>query len=125
MSDLKKYHGVIPAFYACYDEEGNISPERVRGLTRHLIGKAPRSPTNVYTCPAQAFSPRLNPRSQVSFSLFVSIIINSPFPFSEIVTVFSIFKYNTSFFLLLLMISEKIILNAKGSESLRTHYFFT
>ena len=39
MSDLKKYHGVIPAFYACYDEEGNISPERVRGLTRHLIGK--------------------------------------------------------------------------------------
>ena len=39
MSDLKKYHGVIPAFYACYDEEGNISPEWVRGLTRHLIGK--------------------------------------------------------------------------------------
>ena len=31
MSDLKKYQGVIPAFYACYDEEGNISPERVRG----------------------------------------------------------------------------------------------
>ena len=39
MSDLNKYQGVIPAFYACYDEEGNISPERVRGLTRHLIGK--------------------------------------------------------------------------------------
>ena len=37
MSDLKKYHGVIPAFYACYDEEGNISPERVRGLTRHPV----------------------------------------------------------------------------------------
>ena len=29
----------IPAFYACYDDEGNISPERVRGLTRYLIGK--------------------------------------------------------------------------------------
>ncbi|MBS6215625.1 MAG: dihydrodipicolinate synthase family protein [Clostridiales bacterium] len=39
MSDLNKYQGVIPAFYACYDGEGNISPERVRGLTRHLIGK--------------------------------------------------------------------------------------
>ena len=30
MSDLKKYQGVIPAFYACYDEEGKISPERTR-----------------------------------------------------------------------------------------------
>ena len=39
MSDLKKYQGVIPAFYACYDEAGNISPEGVRALTRHLIGK--------------------------------------------------------------------------------------
>ena len=39
MSDRNKYQGVIPAFYACYDGEGNISPERVRGLTRHLIGK--------------------------------------------------------------------------------------
>ena len=39
MSDLNKYRGVIPAFYACYDDEGNISPERVRGLTRYLIGK--------------------------------------------------------------------------------------
>ena len=39
MSDLKKYQGVIPAFYACYDEAGNISPEQVRALTRYLIGK--------------------------------------------------------------------------------------
>ena len=39
MSDLKKYQGVIPAFYACYDEAGNISPEGVRALTRHLVGK--------------------------------------------------------------------------------------
>ena len=39
MSDLKKYCGVIPAFYACYDEAGNISPDRVRGLTRYLIGE--------------------------------------------------------------------------------------
>ncbi len=39
MSDLKKYQGVIPAFYACYDEAGNISPDEVRALTRYLIGK--------------------------------------------------------------------------------------
>ena len=39
MSDLKKYQGVIPAFYACYDEAGNIDPDGVRALTRYLIGK--------------------------------------------------------------------------------------
>ncbi len=39
MSDLNKYQGVIPAFYACYDEKGAISPEGVRALTRHLIAK--------------------------------------------------------------------------------------
>lgn len=27
MRNLEKYKGVIPAFYACYDEEGNVSPE--------------------------------------------------------------------------------------------------
>ena len=32
MSDLKKYEGVIPAFDACYDDQGEISPERVRAL---------------------------------------------------------------------------------------------
>ena len=39
MSDLKKYHGVIPAFYACYDESGAISPDAVRALTQHFIEK--------------------------------------------------------------------------------------
>ena len=39
MSDLKKYQGIIPAFYACYDSEGRISPEGVRALTRHYIDK--------------------------------------------------------------------------------------
>lgn len=34
-----KYSGIFPAFYACYDEKGNISPERVRALTEYLIGK--------------------------------------------------------------------------------------
>ncbi len=37
--DIKKYQGVFPAFYACYDDAGAISPERVRALTRYLIGK--------------------------------------------------------------------------------------
>lgn len=37
--DIKKYQGVIPAFYACYDEEGKVSAERVRALTKYLIGK--------------------------------------------------------------------------------------
>ncbi|WP_061599886.1 N-acetylneuraminate lyase [Streptococcus gordonii] len=39
MSDLKKYQGVIPAFYACYDEEGEISPERTRALVEYFIAK--------------------------------------------------------------------------------------
>ncbi|MEG2744758.1 MAG: dihydrodipicolinate synthase family protein, partial [Oscillospiraceae bacterium] len=39
MKDLKKYCGVIPAFYACYDEAGEISPERTRTLAEHLINK--------------------------------------------------------------------------------------
>lgn len=39
MKNLEKYEGVIPAFYACYDEEGNVSPERVGELTKYFIGK--------------------------------------------------------------------------------------
>lgn len=39
MRELDKYKGVIPAFYACYDENGEISPERVRLLTEFYIKK--------------------------------------------------------------------------------------
>ena len=39
MSKLEKYEGVIPAFYACYDEAGEVSPERVRSLTQYFIDK--------------------------------------------------------------------------------------
>ena len=39
MKDLRKYQGIFPAFYACYDDAGNISPERVRAFTEYLIGK--------------------------------------------------------------------------------------
>ena len=39
MSDMKKYEGIIPAFYACYDAEGNINPAAVREPTRWFIEK--------------------------------------------------------------------------------------
>ena len=39
MRNLEKYKGVIPAFYACYDKEGNISPEGVQGLTKYFVKK--------------------------------------------------------------------------------------
>lgn len=39
MRDLEKYKGIIPAFYACYDEEGNISPQGVRALTKYFVDK--------------------------------------------------------------------------------------
>ena len=37
MSDMKKYEGIIPAFYACYGEDGKINPVAVRELTRWFI----------------------------------------------------------------------------------------
>lgn len=37
--NLNKYQGIFPAFYACYDKDGAISPEAVRELTEYLIGK--------------------------------------------------------------------------------------
>lgn len=39
MRDLEKYRGVIPAFYACYDEEGEISAERTEALALHFLKK--------------------------------------------------------------------------------------
>lgn len=39
MRDITKYQGIIPAFYACYDENGEVSTERTKALTRHLIQK--------------------------------------------------------------------------------------
>lgn len=35
----EKYRGIIPAFYACYDDNGEISGERTEALTAHLIKK--------------------------------------------------------------------------------------
>ncbi|MEX5397623.1 dihydrodipicolinate synthase family protein [Streptococcus sp. ZJ93] len=39
MKNLEKYHGIIPAFYACYDENGDISREGVRSLAEYFIEK--------------------------------------------------------------------------------------
>ena len=36
---LEKYKGIIPAFYACYDEDGNVSSERTKALVEFLIEK--------------------------------------------------------------------------------------
>ena len=47
MADLEKYRGVIPAFYACYDDAGEISPERTRALARYLIDKGVKG---LYVC---------------------------------------------------------------------------
>lgn len=37
--DMKKYAGIFPAFYACYDAEGRIAPDAVRELTRWLMAQ--------------------------------------------------------------------------------------
>ena len=39
MRNLDNYKGVIPAFYACYDKEGNISPEGVQALAKYFVAK--------------------------------------------------------------------------------------
>ncbi|MBO0600712.1 dihydrodipicolinate synthase family protein [Sporosarcina sp. E16_3] len=36
---LDKYKGIIPAFYACYDESGEISKEGIKELSNHLYAK--------------------------------------------------------------------------------------
>lgn len=39
MRDITKYQGIIPAFYACYDEDGKVSRERTIALAEHLLKK--------------------------------------------------------------------------------------
>ncbi len=39
MRNLEKYMGIIPAFYACYDKDDNISPDGVRALTNYFVEK--------------------------------------------------------------------------------------
>ena len=54
--DIKKFQGVIPAFYACYDEKGEISPERVRKLARYLLANGQGGSV---TCTASGLAQRL------------------------------------------------------------------
>ena len=35
----KKYQGIFPAFYACYDDEGRVSTQRAEAFTAYLIEK--------------------------------------------------------------------------------------
>lgn len=39
MRDISKYQGIIPAFYACYDKKGEVSPEGAEALTRYMVKK--------------------------------------------------------------------------------------
>ena len=48
MSDLSKFQGVFPAFYACYDREGKVDPQGVQNLTQYLLDKG------VVLCPGKA-----------------------------------------------------------------------
>ena len=37
--NLDKYKGIFPAFYACYDSEGNVSTQATKDFVEYLIGK--------------------------------------------------------------------------------------
>lgn len=39
MKNLEKYKGIIPAFYACYDDNGDVSPERTQKLAQYYFDK--------------------------------------------------------------------------------------
>lgn len=59
MKNTEKYQGIIPAFYACYDEHGKVDGERVELLTRHMVKKVSKAsmwavpPENAFTRPLQ------------------------------------------------------------------------
>jgi len=36
---IQQYAGIFPAFYACYDDAGGVSPERIRAFARYLAEK--------------------------------------------------------------------------------------
>lgn len=47
MKNLDKYRGVIPAFYACYTDEGEVCNGRTEAFTRHLASKGVKG---LYVC---------------------------------------------------------------------------
>lgn len=47
MSRIARFRGVFPALYACYDEKGDVSPERTRAFAEYLIKKGVQG---LYVC---------------------------------------------------------------------------
>ena len=47
MRDLSKYQGIFPAFYACYDKDGQVSAPAVRALAKYLLDKGDRKSTRL------------------------------------------------------------------------------
>lgn len=47
MKDLTKYQGVIPAFYACYEDNGEVSSERTTAFAKYLLEKGVKG---LYVC---------------------------------------------------------------------------
>lgn len=39
MNDVEKFRGIIPAFYACYDANGNVSAEKTKDLVHYFYEK--------------------------------------------------------------------------------------
>lgn len=46
-SGKEKFQGVLPAFYACYNEKGEVSPERTEALAEYLMEKGVQG---LYVC---------------------------------------------------------------------------
>ena len=82
MANLEKYKGVIPAFYACYDAEGNVSPERVRALTEYHIRKGVKG---VYVngssgeCIYQSLEDRKITLENVMAAAYIGLLMGVPF----------------------------------------------
>ena len=47
MRNIAKYQGIIPAFYACYGEDGSVSAERTQAWAEYLLKKGVKG---VYVC---------------------------------------------------------------------------
>ncbi|MCM1364942.1 MAG: dihydrodipicolinate synthase family protein [Faecalibacterium sp.] len=47
MKDLSKYYGILPAFYACYDDNGDVSAERTEEFAKYLLEKGVKG---LYVC---------------------------------------------------------------------------
>lgn len=47
MRDKSKYKGIIPALYACYEQDGEVSPQRTKALCRSLLDKGVKG---LYVC---------------------------------------------------------------------------